>query len=617
MTEAEKINLRSMDITKEKRKQLKLLFPEVFHENVLDFDHLKRVLGEWSEVKKERYGLTWPGKAECMKIIQQPSIATLKPIREESVNFNVAENLFIEGDNLEVLKLLQKSYFGRVKMIYIDPPYNTGKEFIYTDKFGETLDNYLKYTGQKDEDGRKFSTNMETNGRYHSRWLNIMYPRLYLAKNLLREDGVIFISIDDREVSNLRALCDQIFGEENFLANIVWNSTKSVTNTALISVSHTHNLVYVKSKEYYIRNRDKFRLKETGEGFSNPDGDPKGPWKADPFQVEGWRPNQQYEITNPSTGEVYTPNTGSSWKNDFEKFQVLLSENRIVFGTNGTSAPQRKRYLSEARDRGRVAKTWWDNVGTTTNGTAELKELFGQSLFDNPKPTKLIKQMAELCTKDNDIILDFFAGSATTAHAIMALNNEDGGNRRFICVQLPEKCEERGQAFQAGYKTIADIGKERIRRAAKKIGVEYSFQQSFGFKVFKLDRSNFKVWQGNVDNFEKQLFDHIDYIDDTSSSEDILYELLLKSGLLLTDQVKKVFMAGAEVFSVNEGKLLICLDRNLTQEVINAIANANPLQVICLDAGFKGNDQLKANSSQTFKARGMDKTDHEIVFRTV
>ncbi len=653
----EKMSLESLDIAGEKRERLKELlraaFPEANTEDKIDVDQLKRVLGEWVEPPgPERFGLTWPGKADCMRVIQQPSIATLKPLRDQSLHFDDTENLFIEGDNLEVLKLLQKSYFGKVKMIYIDPPYNTGKEFIYPDNYGETLQTYLEYTGQKDGEGRKFSTNTEQSGRYHSNWLKMMYPRLYLAKNLLRDDGVIFISIDDNEQAHLRQLCDQIFGEENFVGDVIWNSTQSVTNTALISVSHTYNLIYAKNLDYFTQNRHHFRLPEDGSGFGNPDGDPRGPWKADPFQVGGWRPNQQYEIKNPKTDEIFTPNPGCSWKNDYVKFQTLLADNRIVFGESGEAGPQRKRFLFEAKKRGKVEKTWWDKVGTTSRGTKILASMFDdKNMFSNPKPIDLIKKMVLLGdhTK-NGIILDFFAGSCTTAHAVMQLNAEDGGNRRFICVQLPEPCDEQSEARKAGYQTIADIGKERIRRAAEKIATETAQKNQgqlnlnggtpldLGFKVFKLAPSNFKIWNGYATHphdknwreytqaekeaIENELItrleDHIDHIDKTASPEDILYELLLKSGFPLTTAIERRQMPGGTAYFIEDGAMIICLEKKLTLELIDAIAQERPFYVICLDEGFQGNDQLKVNAVHSFKSGLHAPTQgQETIFRTV
>ena len=622
-----KATLTSMDVPAEKIQQLKRIFPEVFTEEGVNFDHLKRVLGEWVDSGKERFGLNWPGKAKCMKIIQQPSIATLKPVREESVNFDETENLFIEGDNLEVLKLLQKAYFGKVKMIYIDPPYNTGKEFIYPDKYSETLETYLAYTGQVDAGGRKFSTNTDAIGRYHSNWLNMMYPRLYLAANLLSEDGLIFVSIGEDEFSNLKQIMDEIMGEDNYIGAIMWNSTKSVTNTALISNAHTYNLVFAKEKEYFKKNRHHFRLPESGEQFENPDNDPRGPWTADPFQVGGWRPNQQYEIVNPKTRKVYKPREGNSWKNDHTKFKQLLDDDRIVFGVKGEAGPQRKRFLSEALDRGRVAKTWWDEVGTTTNGTAHLKSLFGGvALFDNPKPVDLIEQMIELGDHTGQgIVLDFFAGSGTTGEAVLSSNKGNSKNRKFILVQLPERFDPSDRKMGPAIKfckdkniaeNIAALARERLKKAIATSVKEGSFQS------YRLDVSNFNIWQGDVERLSderklsKQLTMHVDHVSKESTAEDILYELLLKAGYPLTTKISQIKLAGKQVFSVEDGAMLICLEKEVTSDLIDALAEAAPRQVICLDEAFKGNDQLKANAVQTFKSRA-ELQESEIVFRTV
>ena len=646
MAEIQPENMKgtTLDIAAENRARLKQLFPTVFTETrndkgelteSIDFEKLKAELGTFSDLfesRRERYGMEWPGKKEALHLIQTLSSATLKPCRSESVNFDTTQNLFIEGDNLEVLKLLQTSYYGKVKMIYIDPPYNTGKEFIYPDNFSESLETYLEYAGLIDGEGKKFSTNTANEGRFHTKWLNMMYPRLYLARNLLRDDGVIFISIDDNEVSNLRKLCDEIFGEENFLADVIWNSTKSVTNTALISVAHTHNLIYARHGEYWVENREKFRLPETGEGFKNPDNDPRGPWKADPFQVGGWRPNQQYDIKNPNTGDIYKPNTGCSWKNDLEKFTLLLNDNRILFGANGDAGPQRKRFLSDALGRGRVTTTLWSDIDTTTNGTQQLKDLLGGAYFTNPKPFSLIKRFVLLGTEqDNrDIILDFFAGSATTAHAVLDLN-KDGGNRKFILVQLPEPCAPESEAFKAGYKTIADIGKERIRRVINKLNTEEegkldldnAGKQDRGFKVLKLDKSNFKQWQkleasASTEQILDQLTLHIDHINTKATPEELLYEILLKAGFTLTDKIEPKTITGKELFSVSDGALLLCLEESVTKELIDAVIELNPQQFLCLDSAFHGNDQLKANAVQTFNAHNMQKEKHnQILFKTV
>lgn len=626
-SQPEKMSLESMSIADHQKAKLKELFPEVFTEgSKIDFEQLKRTLGEMVDGGKERFGMNWAGKADCFKTIQQPSVATLVPCPEESIDFDTTENVFIEGDNLEVLKLLQKSYLGKVKMIYIDPPYNTGKDFVYPDNYSENLDTYLEYTGQIDGEGRKFSTNVDTDGRFHSKWMNMMYPRIFLAKNLLKEDGIIFISISDAELANLISICHEIFGENNFLADIIWNSTKSVTNTALISVSHTHTLVYCKSLEFYKNHRESFRLLDDGDGFENTDNDPRGAWKADPFQVGGWRPNQQYEILNPNTGVVYTPNKGCSWKNDLIKFNELLKDDRIVFGKTGEGAPQRKRFMSEAAERGKVSKTLWDDLETTTNGTQLLKNMFeGNSLFDNPKPISLIKRMMELSAKENDVVLDFFAGSATTAHAVMDFNYNFKKAIKYICIQLPEIIESSQEAFTLGYRTIAEISKERIRRASAKIKTEAEENTDLlteekapldlGFRVFKLQKSNFKVWDATLEkdatNIQLALEAHIDHIDPNATQKAILFELLLKAGFELTTPIETLTLINKTVFSIAEGALLICLEKELTLDLIKAIADLEPSRVIVLDEGFQNNDQLKTNTSLTLKAKGI------VDFRTV
>lgn len=635
MAQAEKMKLTSLDIAAEKREQLKLalkeLLPEATSQHGIDFDQLKRALGEWVEPGKERFGLQWPGKADCMKVIQQPSVATLKPAIDESVNFDTTENLFIEGDNLEVLKLLQKSYFGKVKMIYIDPPYNTGNEFIYPDKFAETLDTYLEYTGQKDNEGRKFSTNTDSQGRYHSRWLSMMHPRLYLAKNLLREDGIIFISIDDHESSNLKELCNQIFGEENFVSQIVWEKIYTTKNdSAQLSDCHEYILCYVKNLDMKPIGLLP-RTEEMDARYKNIDSDPRGAWKAIPLYAKGERKNGRYKITAPG-GKVFEPGPNQHWLYKEEVVLNLIKDNRIYFGKDGNSQPNVKRFLTEVQ-QGTKVKTLWKHseVGSNDSAKREVRDLFEDQPmpFDFPKPTGLIKRMLQFTTTNSseDIILDFFAGSGTTAHAVYQVNREDGGNRKFILVQLPEIVAEDSLSKQAGFSTIAEVTKERIRRSASKVKAQQDnllenqvgVEVDYGFKVFKLDRSNFKVWEGSVEqiqNLEQQLSLHVEHIAKAATSDDILYELLLKSGFPLTTKVEKLKIANKEVFSIEEGALLICLDKELTQPLIDALAEANPLQVICLDEGFKGNDQLKANAVQTFKARAQAE-ESEIVFRTV
>jgi adenine-specific DNA-methyltransferase len=639
----------SLTPEQEKLNALKQVLPEVFAEGKVDWEKLKATLGEDINFSNERYVLNWAGKSEAFKVLQAPTTKTLVPAKDESVNFDDTEHIFIEGENLEVLKVLQKSYFGKVKMIYIDPPYNTGADhFIYPDKFSETKDEYEKRVGDKDEEGYMtkdgmFKKNSKENGQYHSNWLNMMMPRLYLAKNLLKQDGVIFVSIDDNEVHNLRLLMNEIFGEENFVGCIMWNSTKSVTNTALISVSHNYNLIYAKSLDYFIKNRNEFRLPDDGEGFANPDNDPRGKWKADPFQVGGWRPNQQYEIVNPVTGEKYFPNKGCSWKNDFKKFKELLNDNRIVFGKTGEAGPQRKRFLYEALERGKVSKTWWDEVGTTTNGTQLVKKLFeGNNFFTNPKPIDLIQKMIQLGDYTNrGIILDFFSGSGTTAHAVMALNAEDGGKRKCVSVQLAEKCDEKSEAYKAGYKNIADIAKDRIRRAGKKINEDLGLMisdleskikkleselpteetkaeienlktkikeltnQDLGFKVLKLSDSNFKQWQQitgkDKEALEVQMKLFVDPVAKNATTENMVYELLLKSGKDLNSTIEK----NDGYFLINGNEMALILEK-VSQEIITEVMSEYPKKVIALDKLFKGNDQLKTNTVLQMKDAGIE-----------
>lgn len=613
MSKIKKIDLRSMDIIREQKDKLRQLFPEVFTENKIDFEKLKFVLGEAIEVGKERYGMTWPGKADCFKIIQSSSIGTLKPYREESVNFDTTENLFIEGDNLEVLKLLQKSYYGKVKMIYIDPPYNTGNDFIYPDDYKENLKTYLQYTGQVDAEGKKFSTNTDTEGRFHSKWLNMMYPRLFLAKNLLSDNGIIFISIDDNEVSNLRKICDEIFGEENFIGCFVRRRRQSQANLSQnLSTIHEYVLCYAKNLTITLNKVLKSIKKDY---YKNPDNDSRGQYVTMPCSNKG---GAEYEITTP-TGKKYI----DEWRFKEETYNSLLQDNRIVFPRSGNGKPRYKLFLNEKMESGVIPNTWLDNLASNQEATRELKALFdGKVVLENPKPVGLIKFLLQLGTNKEDIILDFFAGSSSTAHAVIDLNKEDSGNRKFIMVQLPEICNKNSEAYKAGFKTIADVGKERIHRVIKNIKKETdetlfnNNKLDLGFKVFKLDKSNFKIWdteQSSPDkaSLEKQLELHIDNIDYKASQDDILYEILLKAGFELTTKIEKIKLAGKAVYSIEGGAIFICLEKELTKELIKAMAEKQPSRVICLDRGFANNDQLKTNAVQIMKSKGVDD------FRTV
>lgn len=608
----EKLNGETLNIVNENIEKLKQLFPEAFKEGKIDFETLKAELGESVENAEERYSFNWNGKAAARRIAQTPSTGTLRPVPAESVDWDTTQNLFLEGDNL---KLLQKSYHAKVKMIYIDPPYNTGKEFIYPDNFHDNLDTYLQYTGQKDAEGRKFGTNAETSGRYHTNWLNMMYPRLKLARNLLKDDGVIFISIDDNEVHNLRKICDEIFGEENFVSNIIWEKRYSPQNAVKwFSESHDFIVVYAKNKLNWYPNLLE-RTLEMNARYRNLDNDPRGVWKAvdSTAQAGHGTKSQFYELIAPNGKKHVLPN-GRCWLYTEPVFNKMVEENRVWFGVDGNNVPAIKRFLTEVK-QGIACQTIWkySEVGHNQDAKKEVNYLFPEySVFDTPKPTRLIRQTLKLSTDDNDIILDFFAGSGTTAHSAMKLNAEDGGNRRCISVQLPEPCDEKSEAFKAGYKTIAEISKERIRRAAKKIAEENpEYKGDLGFKVFKLDSSNIKTWDADFTNVEQSLLDAVDNIKSDRSSEDLLYEILLKYGLDLTLPIETRDVGGKRAYVLGYGALIICLDDDVTRDTVSAIAalkeefNNDITRVVFKDGGF-ANDVVKTNAIQTLKQHGID-----------
>ncbi len=629
MTEPEKLDLRSLNPADEKISRLQAAISEIMPEALtegrsIDFDKLKLALGEVVDAGKERYGMTWPGKTDCFKTIQTPSTGTLLPATEESVDFDTTENLIIEGDNLEVLKLLQKAYLGKVKMIYIDPPYNTGNDFIYPDNYTESLQTYLEYTGQVDAEGKKFGTNTEDNGRFHSKWMNMMYPRLYLARNLLRDDGVIFISIDDNEVHNLWKLCDEIFGEENFLASICWERADSPKmDSEYFSLKHDYIICYSKSVENFEIIRIAYQGEEIPEHFNKVD-DQGRKYYLKPLRAMGGqgetreaRPNLYYSITAPDGTNVYPKLQGGgdgAWRWSSTKLKKETA--RIEWVHKGTEwTPYYRIYADESSGKPPETILFSEDVGSTRTATAELKALFDDSKhFDTPKPTDLLKYLVRIATSPEDIVCDFFAGSGSTAHAVIELNKEDGGNRKFVLVQLPETTSN------IEFPTIADITKERVRRVIKNLNNEEAGQlpmgnkQDRGFRVFKLAESNFKGWDALVPKegkaLEQQLELHIDHIREGRTSEDILYEILLKSGFPLTTSVGKTELEGRAVYSVAGGGMLICLEKELTLEVIRAMADTKPQRVVCLDMGFAGNDQLKTNAVQIFKTK-------DIVFRTV
>ncbi|WP_443985179.1 site-specific DNA-methyltransferase [Fusobacterium mortiferum] len=609
----EKLQGTSMDIVQDNIEKLKQIFPEIFTEGKIDFQVLKQLLGEHIENDKERYSFTWKGKTQARQIAQDMSTGTLRPDKDNSKDWENTENLYIEGDNLEVLKLLQKSYHGKIKMIYIDPPYNTGKDFVYKDNFKDNLKNYLDITGQIGEEGQKLTTNSDTNGRYHSDWLNMMYPRLKLARNLLTDDGVIFISIDDNEQENLKKICDEIFGEENFQGMVVRNTgtptgggNRSIVNEIdlILIYSKTKNCVIngvpltEDEKKIYDR-EDKFgrylvrSLRRTGGEDRRED-----------------RPTMFYPIVAPNGEEIYPIGpTGyeSRWICGKEKYEELKKENLIEFQYNEKENKWQVMQKFYLEGRLKQPSNLWKNIEGNKKGTREIRELFdGNKIFDFPKPVQLILYALQLITSSSDIILDFFSGSATTAHAVMQLNAEDGGNRKYIMVQLPEVCDEKSEAYKAGYKNICEIGKERIRRAGEKIKSDETLpaenreKLDIGFKVFKLDSSNIKEWDSETENLEQSLFDSIDNIKSDRTSLDILYEILLKYGLDLNVPI----VENKHFYSIGGGTLLISLDKEIDMEVIDSICEEYKT-LLEIDEDFKTTVVFRDSSF----ANDVDKTN--------
>ena len=607
----EKLDGASMNLVQENLKKLKEIFPEIFIEGKIDFDLLRQICNgggvQNTESSKERYSLTWNGKSRARQIAQEVSTGTLRPAKEESKNWDNTENIYIEGDNLEVLKLLQKSYHGKIKMIYIDPPYNTGKDFVYKDNFKDNIENYKKVTGQVSEERTKLTTNTDTDGRYHSNWLNMMYPRLKLARNLLTDDGVIFISIDENEGHNLRKICDEIFGEENLIEEIIWEKKFSPQNDAkYFSLNHEQVLCYSKNKNMF--NRILLPMTEEQKSrYKNLDNDIRGPWTSGDISVSRVTEKDIYPILTPRGREIWPP-SGRSWRHSKESLEEMIKDNRIWFGENGDNVPRIKRFLSEIQ-QGIVPISLWyySEVGHTQEASREVKELFcDKKVFDYPKPVKLVKKMLLISTENNDIILDFFSGSSTTAHSVMQLNAEDGGNRKYIMVQLPELCDESSEAYKAGYKNICEIGKQRIRRAGEKIKSDESLplenreKLDIGFKVFKLDSSNIKEWDTNTEDLQQTLLNSMENIKSERTSLDILYEILLKYGLDLNNPIEE----NKDFYSIGGGSLLVSLNKEINDEVIDSVCEEYK-NLLEIDKDFKTTVILRDNS---FK-NDVDKTN--------
>ncbi len=608
---------KSLDVAQEKIGRLRDIFPEAVTDGKLDWDRLRQALGESLVVGQERYGLSWPGKSEVFRTIQEPTTATLVPSREESVDFDETEHIFIEGENLEVLKVLQKAYFGKVKVIVIDVPYNTGNDsFVYPDNFAERKEAYLKRINEVDDQGYLnkddlFRKNARESGHFHSNWLGMMYPRLYLARNLLREDGVIFVHIDDHEVHNLRHLMDEIFGEENFISQFIWKSRQNKDNRNITGTSIDH--------EYVLCYGRQIKGSERKPGlYSNPDNDPKGPWTSSNMVgllPADQRPNCHYDLINPKTGINYgRPKFG--WRYDKKRMNQLIAEEKIIWPSSPDGRPRRKVFLSELKNEHTGFSSIIGEKIFTRDGTQEIENIFRFRAFEFPKPSILIKALVIQGTnsEDQDIVLDFFAGSCPTAHAVLDLNREDGGNRRFIMIQLPEKTDENSEAFKAGYRTIADIGKERIRRVIAKMKKDreeklaLAEKPDLGFKVFKLRPSNFRIWRSDIRTPEQlatQLEMSLDNVKPHAERENQLWEILLKAGYPLSAKVEEKDLGGHPVHVVEEGKLAIALN-GVSAETIAAIVRMKPLAFICPDSLFGGNDPLKTNAALHLRDAGID-----------
>lgn len=523
------------------------------------------------------------------------------------MDFDNTENLYIEGDNLEVLKLLQETYLGKIKMIYIDPPYNTGNDFVYEDDFSQSAEEYLENSGQFDDEGNRLVKNLDSNGRFHTDWLNMIYPRLKLAKDLLAEDGIVFISIDDNEQENLKKCCDEVFGELNFMACVSWHRNYASANDAkTFSNVIDYILIYSKSQNYKRNLLPRTEKQNSLYKYDSNDG--KGRWRSDNLSVRTYSANYDYPITNPNTGAVYNPPSGRCWITNKDTMQQWISEGRVFFGQTGQGAPQLKRYLNEVQD-GVVPTTYWgyDDCGHNDEARKEIKALFDKPPFDSPKPTRLLKQIVQIGADKDSVILDFFSGSATTAHAVLQLNAEDGGHRKFVMVQLPEVTDEKSKAYKEGYKNICEIGKERIRRAAKKIAEENP-EAKFdgGFRVLKCDTSNMKNVYYNPAEYEPSLFTSLeDNIKEDRTSEDLLFQVMLDLGVLLSSKIEETTIAGKRVFNVEDNYLIACFDDNVTEEVITEIAKQKPYYFVMRDSSM-ANDSVATNFEQIFATYSPD-----------
>lgn len=692
----DKLRMQTANKADENFRKLAAMFPNAVTETINENGEVVRAIDKdvlMQEIactvvdgNEERYQFTWPDKKKSVLLANAPINKTLRPVREDetvptgadsegkpycssgSVNFDTTENLYIEGDNLEVLKLLQETYLGKIKMIYIDPPYNTGSDFVYEDDFAQSADEYLANSGQFDEDGNRMVQNTESNGRFHTDWLNMICPRIRLAKDLLSDDGLIVISIDDNEYKNMRNICDEVLGECNFVACVVWQKIHSIKNDAkYFSENHEYALIYAKSISK-IRIHLLPRTDEMNSRYKNPDNDPRGPWQSGDLVASGERSNGHFFVTSPKTGKQFDVPQGKHWVYSQDNLIRLVEDNQVWFGEDGNSFPRKKRFLSDVQD-GRTPNTLWlaEEVGHNQTATRELKALFDdEKCFDFPKPVAYIEQFVRVISDRDSVVLDFFSGSATTAHAVMQLNAEDGGHRKFIMVQLPEATDEKSEAYKAGYKTICEIGKERIRRAGKKIkndiafpakekegnplsstGEQYTINSlgekvvisndanyktpdgehiteiispknpkdkykynpellDTGFRVLKCDTSNMKEVYYNPAEYEASLFSSLeDNIKEDRTPEDLLFQVMLDLGVLLSSKIEETTIAGKKVFNVEDNYLIACFDSDVTDETITAIAKQKPYYFVMRDSSM-ANDSVATNFDQIFATYSPD-----------
>jgi len=620
----DKLRMQTLDGVQDNIDKIAALFPNCITERkdaegkvslAIDFDKLRQELSsEIVEGREERYQFTWPDKKKAILLANSPINATLRPCREESVDFDNTQNLYIEGDNLDVLKCLKETYLGKVKMIYIDPPYNTGNDFVYEDDFAESTSEYLANSGQYDEQGNRLVKNLDSNGRFHTDWLNMIYPRLKIAKDFLTKDGVIFISIDDNEIRNMRNVCDEIFGLKNFGGTIIWKKKTNGNNVGIIPPVHDYILVYAKNIESVYD----IGFKNTDiSSYCNPDNDPRGLWTT--MDLSANHKGPYFGITNPATGEVFYPSDGRYWV--FNEKEVLrrIKEGRIIFGKSGNSRPVQKVFLLERGFSKRKVESWWDKHGMNEDATAELKELFGVTkVFSHPKPVELIYNLCSIILEKDDIMFDFFSGSATSAHAVLKLNAEDKGNRKYILVQLPEDIDENLKVADTTVKTyaensiflldsikrphvITEIAKERIKKAAEKIKKETDTSIDYGFRVLKLDSSNMKdIYYSPAEYNQQTLFTKTESVKPDRTSEDLLFQVMLELGATLDSKIERMEIEGKTIYNVANNYLVACFDDEINDNVVTAIAKMQPQYAVLRDSSM-ADDSTATNFEQIFK----------------